>query len=59
MSLLEEAIAYYQAAGDVVAIGRVTAKLAPVFGIGLHRFSEAIERCERAFEAIGTASTIG
>ena len=50
---LEEAIAYYEAVGDTDAVGRATAKLARVLGIGLGRFSDAIERAERAFEAVG------
>jgi class 3 adenylate cyclase/tetratricopeptide (TPR) repeat protein len=50
--LLEEAIAYYNSVSDPAAVGRVTAKLSPVLGVGLSRFSDTIERCERAFAAI-------
>ena len=49
---LEEAVAYYQAAGDANAAGRAIAKLIPVLGAGLSRFSEAAERGERAFETL-------
>ena len=49
---LEEAIAYYDAAGDTNAVGRATAGLARVLQ-GLTRFSDAIERSERAFEGVG------
>ena len=49
---LEEAVAYYQAAGDANAAGRAIAKLIPVLGAGLSRYSEAAERGERAFEAL-------
>ncbi|MGD0595288.1 MAG: AAA family ATPase [Acidimicrobiales bacterium] len=52
MARLEEAIAYYDAAGDHDAAGRATAALARALG-GLDRYSEAIERVERAFEALG------
>jgi len=51
--LLEEAISYFQQAGDSVAVGRLTATLAPVLGVGLARFSDVMDRCERAFAAIG------
>ena len=53
---LEEAISYHEAAGAMSAVGRVTATLIPVLGVGLERFSEAIERGERVFEAVGEAA---
>jgi class 3 adenylate cyclase/tetratricopeptide (TPR) repeat protein len=53
---LEEAVGYYGAAGSVSAVGRVTATLIPVLSTGLERFSEAIERGERVFNAVGEAT---
>ncbi len=52
MAHLEEAVSYYEAAGHMIAVGRVTATLADVLG-GLGRYSDGIERSERAFGAIG------
>jgi tetratricopeptide (TPR) repeat protein len=52
LSHLEEAVAYHETAGDVNAIGRATAGVVRVLG-GLGRHHEAIERCERALEAVG------
>jgi class 3 adenylate cyclase/tetratricopeptide (TPR) repeat protein len=50
--LIEEAIGYYESVADQAAAGRVTAKLGPVLGVGLGRFSETIQRCEHAFAGI-------
>ncbi|HLN06434.1 MAG TPA: hypothetical protein VK217_09160, partial [Acidimicrobiales bacterium] len=36
-------------------VGRATAKLAPVLGVGLGRYSDAVEMAERAFEAVGSS----
>ena len=52
LALSEEAIAYYEAAGDTNAVGRATVVLARVLD-GLSRFSDEIERCERVFHAVG------
>ena len=52
VALSEEAIAYYEAAGDTNAVGRATVGLAHVLEV-IDRFSDVIERCERAFEAVG------
>ena len=52
VALSEEAIAYYEAAGDTNAVGRATGGLARVLE-DLNRLSDVIERCERAFEAVG------
>ncbi len=48
---LEEAVGYYEAFGDTTAAGRATARLASVLA-SLDRYSEAIERSERAFGAV-------
>jgi class 3 adenylate cyclase len=50
---LEEAVGYHETIGDTTAVGRTTATLAGVL-IDLTRYSEAIERSERAFEAVGS-----
>ena len=52
VALSEEAIAYYQAVGETSAVGRATVGLAHVLW-DIDRYSEEIERCERAFEAVG------
>jgi len=49
---LEEAVTHYETSGDKNAVGRVTARLSRVLA-ELSRQSEAIERCEAAFEASG------
>ena len=54
---LEQAIAYYEAAGDASAAGNATALLTTVLGLGLHRYSEAARRAERAFRALGQEGT--
>jgi tetratricopeptide (TPR) repeat protein len=51
--LLEEALTYHEEAGDPAGVGRVTAKLAPVLGVGLGHFSDVIDRLERAFASLG------
>jgi class 3 adenylate cyclase/tetratricopeptide (TPR) repeat protein len=53
IALYDEAIAYYETAGDRNAVGRVMAKWLLVFGMWLHRFAEAIERAEPVFHAMG------
>ena len=50
---LEEAIDHYQGAGDTIAVGRATVLLARTLAFGHTRISEAIERSERAFQALG------
>jgi len=50
---LEEAIGYHGAAGDTNAVGRATARLLSVLGHDLGPYSNAIERAEQAFEAVG------
>jgi class 3 adenylate cyclase/tetratricopeptide (TPR) repeat protein len=52
LPLLEEALAYYEAIGDTVSVGRATVELAHVLD-KLSRLFDAIERCERAFTAVG------
>jgi class 3 adenylate cyclase/tetratricopeptide (TPR) repeat protein len=52
VALYEEAIAYHEATGDTNAVGRATVGLAYVL-VFTSRFSDAIERCEGAFHAIG------
>jgi class 3 adenylate cyclase/tetratricopeptide (TPR) repeat protein len=52
VALSEEAIAHYEAAGDTNAVGRATVGLAHVL-LDMGRFSDAIERCERVFHAVG------
>ena len=50
--LLKDAIAYYEAAGDMNAIGHATVGLAHVL-LEISRLSVAAERCERIFDALG------
>ncbi len=50
---LEEAIGLYQVAGDTTAVGRATVLLVRSLAYGLSRFSDAVERAEHAFVAIG------
>jgi len=52
LALYDEAIAYYEATGDTVAVGRATVGLAHVL-VGLARFSDEIERCECVFGTVG------
>ena len=54
VTCLEEAIAYYTGSGDPAAAGLATAELVRTL-VRVLRFPEAIERAERAFEAVGTA----
>jgi tetratricopeptide (TPR) repeat protein len=51
-ALYEEAIAYYEAARETNAVGRATVGLAHVLEF-TNRFSDVIERCERAFHVVG------
>jgi class 3 adenylate cyclase/tetratricopeptide (TPR) repeat protein len=52
VALSKEAIGYYEATGDTNAVGRATVGLAHVLE-DISRFSDEIERCEPAFDAVG------
>ena len=49
----EQAIAYHENAGDAAAAGQAVALWARVIGLGSSRFTEAIERAERAYANLG------
>jgi class 3 adenylate cyclase/tetratricopeptide (TPR) repeat protein len=52
-SHLELAIAFHENAGDAAAAGMAVALWARIVGLGSTRFSEAIERAERAYVNLG------
>ena len=52
IALLDEATDYYASAGDAAGAGVVTARCARSLNY-VQRYAEAVERCERAYAALG------
>lgn len=53
VALYDEALSYFRSIGDLSGVGRATAKQARTLSFGLGRYSDAIDRCEAAFQALG------